>query len=360
VRRLTALSEFGVKGPAAFLLEIDRRRLLLDLGEGPDGRARPDVSGIGRVDAILVSHGHADHAGALDLAASLGEPPVFATAPVRKLAACARLAQAQPLARGSSKVLGIPVETGPAGHAPGAVWMRIGGADGLLYTGDCSAESVLYPWEPPPPAAALLFDASYGTFDAPLDEAVEAIGALAAQKPVILPAPAAGRGLEMALLLSEAGLAVAACAAHCRTAETLLGCADWLTAGAEARLHRFLERCRPIEPDAPLPPVTIAAKPNADDGEAEGLVRRWAGSEAAAVVFTRHLAAGSPAEEAVAEGKARFIRWNVHPRLSDLRRLLERVRPRAAMPAFVEPKGRRALSKALAPWPIKESPWMEW
>ena len=55
--RLTALSGLGVKGPACFLLEAEGRRLLLDLGRGPDGDALPDLAGVGRVDAIRKQDG---------------------------------------------------------------------------------------------------------------------------------------------------------------------------------------------------------------------------------------------------------------------------------------------------------------
>lgn len=60
MRRLTALSGFDRKGPAAFFAQIDGHRLLLDLGEGPDEARRPDIVGLGPVDAILLSHGHPD------------------------------------------------------------------------------------------------------------------------------------------------------------------------------------------------------------------------------------------------------------------------------------------------------------
>ncbi|WP_444666639.1 MBL fold metallo-hydrolase [Cereibacter changlensis] len=72
--RLLALSGFDGKGPACFVLEIEGRRLMLDLGKGPDAGRLPDLSGAGRIDALILSHGHADHTGALPLRDRLGLP----------------------------------------------------------------------------------------------------------------------------------------------------------------------------------------------------------------------------------------------------------------------------------------------
>src|SRR5947199_10871201 len=79
---LDAASGLGPKEPAAFVVEADGRRLLLDCGEGPEPGRLPDVARIGRVDAVMLSHGHNDHVGALRLLDRIGRPPVVATGPV--------------------------------------------------------------------------------------------------------------------------------------------------------------------------------------------------------------------------------------------------------------------------------------
>ena len=45
-----------------------------------------DVSAVGEVDAVLLSHAHRDHAGALGLLVKLGSPPVYATETVARVA----------------------------------------------------------------------------------------------------------------------------------------------------------------------------------------------------------------------------------------------------------------------------------
>ncbi len=352
--RLTALSGLGVKGPACFMLEIDGRRLMLDLGRGPDGDALPDVSGVGRVDAILFSHGHFDHTGGLHLAAQLGHPPLFAPEPAIALSRDPAMAAARPLGEVAALV---PFDHGPAGHAPGASWMRIGGEGGLVYTGDLSAESGLYRCTLPPPARAMVFDASYGTADQPLADQVASL--LALDGPLLLPAPAGGRGLEMALAFLDAGRPVAICAAHREVAVAMLDRPGWLVPGGAERLARLLAEAGDLASDSPLAGVMIAAGPNAERGTAEVLARRMIQGGMGRVVFTGHLAEGTPAPGWVRDGQALFRRWNVHPTLSGLRALFAAVRPAQAMAAFCTPDRAAGLATALGR-PLATAPAISW
>ena len=290
MRRLTALSGFGVKGPACFLFELDGRRLVLDLGEGPDDRARPDLRGLAPVDAILVSHGHADHAGALDLAPLLGNPPIFCTPAAR--------ATAPSLAHAGDIASVHAVETGPAGHAPGAVWMRIGGADGLLYTGDTCAGDV-YACAPPPAAAALVFDASYGAADEAREAQVADVLAIAGEGPLLLPAPPWGRGADLAAMCHEAGHRVALCRAQAAAIRAMLTMPDALGPGAAARLDDLMSAARPAET---VDGVTVAAGANAGSGAAARLAPDFLAG-GATVLFTGHLSSGAPSVGWVAAGR---------------------------------------------------------
>jgi len=204
---LAAASGLGPKEPAAFVVEANGRRLLLDCGEGPEPGRLPDVERIGRVDAVVLSHGHNDHVGALRLLDRIGRPPVFATAPV-----LARLkgisGHAIPI-RGHCEILGIKIETGTDGHAPGGVWLRLAVGDGLLYMGDYSFESRLYAFDQPPPTPTMIFDGSYGDAEEAIEPQYRRILDILARGPTLLPVPPDGRGPELAMVLLEAGFAVA-------------------------------------------------------------------------------------------------------------------------------------------------------
>lgn len=342
--RLAALGGFDSKGPACFLLEIGGRRLLLDLGEGPDGARRPDLNGVGRVDAVLISHGHGDHVGALELAEQLGNPPIHATAPVRALATDPRLRDARDLPR-EGVVAGLRVETGRAAHAPGAVWMRIGGAEGLLYSGDFSASSRLFQADPMPQAAVAVLDCSYGVLAEGLEAQASALLDAIGPGPCLLPAPAAGRGLEIALACLDAGLTVKLCDRTRQTARVLHQFGDWLVPHGAQTAARLLAQGGPLDPDEPLDGVMIAAGPNCGSGAAQVLGPR-AMAAGVPVIFTGHLAQGSPAAGWVAQGLARRMGWNVHPDRVALTRALEQVRPAQALAAFAPPDRRRAVAAA--------------
>ena len=354
---VTAISGLGAKAAACFLVDTGAARFLLDLGEGPAPQPFPDLAGIGPVDAVLVSHGHADHIGGLHLVDTVGDPPIYATAMTRAFAGHPRLAEARELPlRGRVDIAGTSIETGRAGHAAGGIWMRIGGEGGVLYTGDLCRESVLYPVDVPLPAATLIADASYGTYDAPLERAVADLVVRAGQGPLLLPAPPTGRGLEIAVLLHEAGLPVALCAQHRHVARLMLEAeTGTLAADGAARLRAMLDAARQLDADSAPDGAMIAANAAASAGIAGALFVRFAADPAVAVLFTGHVDEGTPAWGAIAAGRAGFLRWNVHPRLRDLAWLHETVRPSALMLAFCAADAAGEVARLIAP-PDAESP----
>ena len=358
MHKVTAISGVGVKGPACFLYEAGGKRLLLDLGRGPDGDRLPVIDGLGPIDAILFSHGHVDHTGGLVLWEALGKPTLYATRPTIELSNHVELKTAIPL-EDCGEIHGIALETGACGHAPGAVWIRLGGEDGLVYSGDVSLESTLFQSSLPPRAKALIFDASYGVADVRLCDQIAEIDHALDGGPVLFPCPAGGRGLEMARHFLEDGWPVSLCPSHRQVARTLLSHETWLTTGGRAVLDALLSQGGHLDEASPLEGVMIAAGPNAERGVAKVIAERMIAARQGQIIFTGHIAGGQPSEAMIRGGTARFLRWNVHPRLSEQRLLLEAVAPQQALAAFCHPQALAEL-RAETGWPIAPGTVMEW
>jgi len=344
--RLTAITGLAEKAPACFLVETSGARLLLDFGEGPPPGRVPDTAAIGRVDAILLSHQHPDHLGALRLRAAIGDPPVHATDIVRRALPNDVPARSLPLC-GATTVCGVTVRTGRSGHAPGGVWLHLAVGDGLLYMGDNCLHSILYASDPPPPAATVIIDASYGDYDKPFAESWAALEAAAAAGPLLLPSVPAGRGPEMALHLARHGT-MPALDDEMRTAIATLATdsADCLIAGTADELARLAQSAPVAEGPGR---VMVVAPATAARGAAKALIDRWGSGDALKIVFTGYLQPGSPAEQLVKSGRATVIRWNIHPLLSDNAALLRSVGARAVLPAFGGDKALAAMKLAFAP-----------
>jgi Cft2 family RNA processing exonuclease len=347
--RLIAVSGLGPKEPAAFVVETDGCRLLLDCGEGPEPGRLPDFDAIGRVDAILLSHGHNDHAGVLRLRERIGTPPVHATEPVSVRLPGGIAAHPIP-SRGRAKVLDIEIETGTDGHAPGGVWLRLAVGEGLLYMGDHSIESALYAFDQPPATATMIFDGSYGGAEETQGRQRGVLADMAENGAMLLPVPADGRGPEIAIFLQQAGFDVAIDDAV-RSAAILLTQAARASAKPASlpALEQLIRDARPLDADAPARGVMVAHGGSGDTGVAAALIRRWRDQRSPAIVFTGHLAAGTTGRKLVDGGRALFQRWNVHPTFSQNVRLIESVNPRRVVPAFGDARFSPLWRASLAP-----------
>ena len=344
---LHLISGVGAKGPACFLLEMAGKRLMLDLGEGPPPGLFPKVDHIGPIDALVLSHGHRDHVGGLSLLPKLGNPPVYAAEIVLRGLPTGITARPLPV-RGRGDVLGIAVETGRNGHAPGGIWLRFAIGDGFLYTGDISTESMLYAYDPPPPASTVLMDCSYGSYDAPLAECWNKLAPFVERGPLLLPIPANGRGPEIALALLR----------HARTDifvdDAMKKALQQLGDGAGISLHdnvgdeirRLASTVKPIEGARG---IMLAGSADGTSGATARLFSTWQDKPEPAIVFTGYVNPTTPADLLVKSGRAQFMRWNVHPRLSDTVALVRATRSKTVIPAFCDRSQLAALAAAFAP-----------
>jgi len=315
---LQIVSGGGAKEPACFLVELAGQRLLCDLGMGPQPGLLPPVERIGRpVDALLLSHQHPDHVGGLHLCPRIGNPELYATSPVAR-AVTARFGREPhhlPL-RGSTGIGAVTVTTGRSGHAPGGAWLHLAdGRHSLLYMGDNSVESILYAHDRPPAAETAILDLSYGDDETPLGQRQADLFARLAAAPVLLPAPADGRAVEIALAMGRAGLPLPAlCPLVRAVARDMAGTdAGWLRPEAVAEVAELAAAA----PQAgPADRTTIAAGAQLESGPAKDLAEVWLGA-GHPIVFTGYVAPGTGAAALLADGRAGLVRWNVHPRLSD-------------------------------------------
>ncbi len=343
--RLVAISGLGTKGPASFLLDTGASRILLDFGQGPDRDALPSFEAIGSVDALVLSHGHKDHLGALPYIDRIGRPPVFATDWVLRQVPADLDRRAIP-ARGRTEILGLTVTTGRSGHAPGGVWLHFDVGKGFLYTGDYSHESMVYVFDDPPAAGTILLDASYGTNDQHLSCGQDALARLATDGPILLPSPADGRGPDMALFFHERGYEIALDNATHAAVSMLAGDREHANPNVSKRLDALKQMARPLVPQPPAHGVMIAGNGSGSSGVAAALIERWGSDSDPQIVFTGHVGEGSPAERLVMSGRASVVRWNVHPRLQDNLRLVDAVKAGQVIPAFLRLEDAREFRRA--------------
>jgi hypothetical protein len=214
--------------------------------------------------------------------------------------------------------------------------------------GDYCTESMLYAFDRPPRADTLIVDCSYGDYDVSMADCLKNFDTVFDAPPVLLPVPAAGRGPEMALYLLRK---------H--------GVLPHIDEGIRAGLKTLLERSRAcvlpgVEPDlarlereAPeikgAKGVMAAVSGDAMSGAARQLVAEWENQATPAIVFTGYRPPGSPSERLTQSGRARFLRWNVHPRVSDNARLVRETGAKTVLPAFGDARHLGAWQTAFAP-----------
>jgi Cft2 family RNA processing exonuclease len=253
--KITFLGGAEEVGASCTLLEISGKRILVDAGIRPSPKSRwglagdllPDLSQIdaqGGIDAILVTHAHTDHTGALELVVGrYPDAPVYATPPTIALtrvlhADSRRIMQSRLDEEGELPLFDdvavqrllsafVPVQFQarlplgeslaatffPAGHIAGAAMIGLESNDGnLLFTGDLSISAQRTVDGARPPAFhpdVLIVESTYGgrlhanraAQERKLAEKVAAVTGEGGK--VLIPAFALGRAQEILLILNE-------------------------------------------------------------------------------------------------------------------------------------------------------------
>jgi hypothetical protein len=331
---LTSVSGLNGKLPAAFVLELHDKRILLDLGEGPEPGVRPDAAKLGHVDAIFLSHAHVDHVGSMDLWESLGSPPVYASAATFRglapqginlpAAACHEL----PLV-GAVDIIGLPFTVGRSGHAIGGLWLHTEDNGGILYMGDWSRETTILAFDAPPNAATVITDVSYCDRPQTLAEQIDAL-ALDAPAGAVLPVPPMGRGTELALRLTEAGRDVAVCPVVAREIQML---ADDHEGHVSEQTREALTRLLPNladAADAGSDKLIVVVEAEHKSSILPSLIEQ----EERHFILTGHVAANSLGDRLLQQKRASRMPWNVHPPRGCNLWLADAVHAERVLPAF--------------------------
>lgn len=329
--QITVLSGFGSKSSACILVQARGTRLLLDAG-GPlfPGQACDWYRDLD-VDAVIITHDQPDHAGGVHLLPD--HIPIYASAATARCLPPGRIWRELPI-QGLTYINGIAVQSGRSGHALGAVWLHLDIGGGVFYSGDFSCESLLYPFDLPPSAELILLDATYGLYDQTRSLACEALEQLLQEKPALLPVPPSGRAVEIALWRHQAGFNDWALDPLCYESLTRLvyEAGDLLLPGIKQQLRDIMPQAAAFDPDAHL---VLAGEADGIHGTSGRLIRDSAaaffGSEGQEgyrhLIHTGHVGPHSP------KG-THTLRWNVHPRLSDLRWVVNMLEPRYSVPLF--------------------------
>jgi uncharacterized protein len=254
--KITFLGGANEVGASSLLVETSGQRVLIDCGIRPSPKSHsslapdqlPNLSQIeqagGKLDAILVTHAHTDHTGALELVIGrFPEIPVYATAPTLELIRVLhqdsrRIMQSRLDEEGElplfddlaverlvAALVPVPFQTRlpigeglaatffPAGHIAGAAMIGLESEEGrLLISGDLSISaqrSVDGARKPDFYPDALILESTYGgrlhanraVQERKLVKTVAEVTALGGK--VLIPAFALGRAQEILLILNE-------------------------------------------------------------------------------------------------------------------------------------------------------------
>lgn len=362
------LGGFGEKGRTSVGIRSGGGRIVLDAGikVGAAGAEYYPVIGgsVDDIDALLISHAHEDHVGALSWLLSRGyRGRILMTAETRAEAPATLAGYADPehlkafpfpedrielFDAGQVLRCGdLTINTGRSGHVVGGVWFAVDdGSRRVVYSGDVVPDSNVFAMDAMPQCDLLILDASYGADTVPGPARAEAIAAWIDEHPggCLLPTPLSGRSLElMAVLPGQFAIHTGMRA----SLSAQIGAATALLPRMADLLRARLSQAMDWTDNDPLPSCPLLA----DDGMGKAgpssrLLPRAHGA-GFPILLTGHLPAGSPAEILRLQGRADWIRMPTHPTLSGNLEIWEKAGRPAAIGHSCGPADLEELGKSI-------------
>ena len=320
----------GEHGRNCFFVKGDHVRFLVDCGkmagsEQPYPKLTPEQ--IRSLQYVFLTHSHADHTGALPWLLEQGFPGTVVASEETFGQLPFSLPDAIPL-RSFRPPKGMALHWGRSGHCPGSVWYEFALENTtLLFSGDYTESSLVYAADPIRRVRAELavIDCAYGADPRSaevlcFDFLLRIAALLSAGKPVLLPVPKYGRGLELLALLH-----------HARPKTPFYADTQFLCQLAWAQTDRFWlspsarddftkVQVQPLM-GAPKKGVHFVSDPQL---KLEGS-RKLADAFSAAggsVIMTGTPEKGSYSETLLQAGKMEYLRYPVHQNKTEYRRLL--------------------------------------
>ena len=328
---------FGEKGRTSVVVGREGRRVMLDAGikvgeVGRDYYPRPSTP-VDKLDAVLISHAHEDHVGALNWLLAQGfdgrilmTEETRAEAPATLAAYGERaLLETHPFPKKRIElfrpgdvldVAGFRIATGRSGHVVGGVWFALeDGVTRVVYCADVVPDSAVFVMDPIPECDLLLLDASYGADPVSGTERARLIAAWIAQhkRGCLLPTPLSGRSLELMALMPGRFAIHASMRSHLLAQ---IAAREELKPGMPDLLRVRLGAARDWTDGEPLPDCPLLADDGMGRAGPSSRLLPLADACGFPVLLSGHLPAGTPGYALHAKGRADWIRMPTHPTLS--------------------------------------------